>query len=71
MAADLAQLEQGVENGHLAFCKAFFVHVGQHLGAQLACQGRIQLGLCFFQCAAGNALHLGRQVFGHLGLGTP
>ena len=70
MAADLAQLEQGVQDGHLALGQALFVHVGQHLGAQLAGQGGVELGLGLFQRAAGDAFHLGRQVLGHFGLGT-
>ena len=45
-------------------------HVGQHLRPQLAGKGGVELGLCLFQRAAGDALHLGRQVLGHFGLGA-
>ena len=71
VAADLAQLEQGVQNGHLAFGKSFLIHVGQHLGAQLAGQSGLQLCRGPFEGAAGDAFHLGRRVFCHFGLGAP
>ena len=70
MAAYLTQLEQRVQNGHLTFGKAFLVHVGQHLVAQLAGHGRIELGLSLLECAAGDAFHLGRQIPGHFGFCT-
>ena len=70
MAADLAQLEQGVQDGHLALGQALFVHVGQHLGAQLAGQGGVELGLGLFQSAAGDAFHVTFSIFGGRSLAT-
>lgn len=37
---------------------------------QFAGQGGVEFGLGVLQGAAGDAFHLGRQVFGHLGLGA-
>ena len=44
MTADLARnLREGVQNGHLAPGRALFIHIGQHLRAELPGQHRVKL----------------------------
>jgi hypothetical protein len=68
VAADLAQLEQGVQDGHLALGHALFVDIPENLILELLGHGRIQFHLLVFQGAVVDVLHLGRQVLGHVGL---
>ncbi len=70
VAADLAELEQGVQNGHLAFGHALFGHVGQYLFAQFARQSRVEFCLFLCQRAVGDTFDFGRQILDHFGLGT-
>ena len=71
MAADLTQLEQGVQNGHLTLGHALLVHVGKDLLTQLAGKGGVQFRLFLLEGAVHDVFHLGGQILDHLGLGTP
>ncbi len=69
MAADLAQLEQGVQNGHLALSHTLFLDLLQDLLLKALGQRGIQLLLLVDQGREVYRLHFGRQVFGHVVFG--
>ena len=70
VAADLAELEQRIEDGHLTLGHALAFHIGKHLLAELARQGGVQLDLLVGHGAVGDVFHLGRQILGHFDLGA-